>query len=118
MVISGVYRGYQIAKKVYGYGKPVITGKSFVSKFPPQHRKTVQTVLTAGERAFTGGLVADILKSLNDDGTTNNDYAVPSKKGPSPSNFQTRGRFRRGAKWCRCKPKRYSKRRQRKKYSY
>ncbi len=89
MVISAGVRGIQLAKRIYDYGKPVVTGKSFVSKFPPQHRKTVQTILTASERAFTGGLVADIIQSFN-----NENFGVPSSGIPEKfRSFKKTNRF-------------------------
>ncbi len=66
MPISAVYRGYTIAKKLYQYGKPVVTGDSFISKFPPGFRPYVKQLTKASEIAFTGGLVSDILKGLDD----------------------------------------------------
>ncbi len=93
MVIQAVYRGYQIAKKLYAYGKPTVTGKSFISKFPPQHRQTVRTILKGSEIAFTGGLVSDILKDqLDQDGTDHGSF--PQRKKSNKFN-QTRSRFKR-----------------------
>ncbi len=86
MVISAGIRAVTLARKVYSYGKPVITGKSFVSKFPPQHRKTVQTILTATERAFTGGLIADIIGDFNSQDFGVPPSAIPQKTFPGKRN--------------------------------
>ncbi len=106
MVVSAAYRGFQVAKRLYSYGKPVITGKSFISKFPPQHRQTVRTVLKGTEYAFTGGLVSDILKDLQDDGTMNPN-AVP-KKSQFNKQYQAHNRYGRKSNFqrkhkCYCK---------------
>ncbi len=70
MVYVAAYRAFKIAKRVYGYAKPTLAGDSFVGKFPPNYRNTVRTILTASERAFTGGLVSDILQDLSRTETT------------------------------------------------
>ncbi len=115
MVYSAAYRGFQVAKRLYGYAKPVVQGKSFVSKFPPQHRKTVRTILKGSEIAFTGGLVSDILKDLNPDGTPNGDGQRQIQRNEfDKTHYRRRGRFKRRSKfdksYCRCRPKRRYKR--------
>ncbi len=110
MVISAVYRGYKIAKQLYAYGKPTVTGKAFVSKFPPQHRQTVRTILKGSEIAFTGGLVSDIVKDLYDDGVDHGNAQIRSPKPTKSNKFnQTRNRFQRGSykyskrqPYCKC----------------
>ncbi len=121
MVISAAYRGYQLAKRVYSYGKPVITGKSFVSKFPPQHRQTVRTILKAGEIAFTGGLISDLIKDYNSQNFGVPDSAIPPKVPTGYNNKfrkkrsgykQRPGRFNRyGSVHCRKMCGCYNKRR-------
>ncbi len=107
VAISAVYRGFQVAKRLYQYSKPVIKGESFVSKFPPQHRKTVRTILRGSEIAFTGGLVSDILKDALD-GTGMTPNGIPQRfKSPSRKQHQAYSRNRRFAKrsrYVKCKP--------------
>ncbi len=104
MVIAIVARGGTLTRRLYQYGKPTVTGKAFISKFPPQHRQTVRTILKGSEVAFTGGLVADILKDLNDDGTPNIDYGkVPKRSKFTSRKFdKTRNRRRRNSSANRC----------------
>ncbi len=96
MVYTAVYRGYKIAKRLYQYGKPTVQGKSFISKFPPQYRKDVRTILKGSEIAFTGGLVADIAKDLLSDDGTGIDHGIPQRQKKRPfSNYKTRSGYRR-----------------------
>ncbi len=104
VAIQAAYRGYQIAKRVYGYAKPTLQGKSFVSKFPPQHRQTVRTILKGSEIAFSGGLVSDLIKDLNDDGTSNpNAFRKKKFQSPARKQYKTYNRFRGRTKRCKCK---------------
>ncbi len=108
-----VSRGYQIATKFYKYSKPTITGDSFVSRFPPNYRNTVRTVLKGSEIAFTGGLVADFLKDLNNPGLQDN--GAPFQPAPSGKFRQKSGRHKRrsgyGRKFSKYNSNRYGRRR-------
>ncbi len=70
MVISAAIRVATIAKRFAGYAKPIATGDSFVSRFPPNYRGSVRTIMKGSEIAFTGGLVADFINQLTGTGTT------------------------------------------------
>ncbi len=95
MVLSSVIRAGTLAKRLYGYGKPVVTGKSFVSKFPPQHRQTVRTILKGAEISFTGGLIADILKDNMGLTDTGND-GIQTSQQRSPTGKQNKAYHRYG----------------------
>ncbi len=93
MVISAAYRGYKLAKRAYEYYKPVVRGESFVTKFPPQHRATVRTILRGSEIAFSGGLIADIAKDLTTELSQGNGGSLPFQNGSNKFFKKRSGRF-------------------------
>ncbi len=89
---QAAYRGYQIAKRVYGYAKPTLTQSSFVGRFPPNYRNTVRTILKGSEIAFAGGLISDIAKDLM---TGTDETTGGSQRSRPKTNKFKQGNYRR-----------------------
>ncbi len=101
MVYSAIYRAGQLARRAYTYYRPTIRGDSFVSKFPPNYRNDIRTILKGSEIAFGGGLISDIAKDfLYDDGGVGDDAQIPSERLRQRSQF-SKTRYRR--KRCSCR---------------
>ncbi len=112
MALSAIARGAKLVQTVQRFNKKyqyINPTDKFIRKYvPPNYRSKATRFARYAEAGSFGGLAYEIAQDLLSDGTTNPNAQIRTKKDPSSSKFQTRGRFRRRPKWCRCKPKRYS----------
>ncbi len=101
-----------VARYAKTFGKFTSGETAFVSRFPPRYRDTARTIIKGASTVTYGGLISDILKGINDDGTPS---ATFQKKSSTNQQRKTRNRFRgnsyneRGFKHkrhCRCSTKR------------